>query len=662
MRKTLLNKMNKNSFSIILSFFSLIDILESRRISSRIRAIQDSLIENKMLFKLIYNCKTMIPIQDIPYFFSLKGLEIEILLKDIEPVMKQNILERFYNFSLSNFSNGYEISCWTEYGEFEILNHVLSSTLNTKIRKLFICSGISEENQIILIENFARWKKINHLCLYDLDKDLVERILNQLKVNKALRVLYIIFSKKDENQIFFSTTINEIQGLKELDLSYNSFENCEKEELNNLIRNNKSFKILSLNHCALLDNDIEMIFQTLADKNIIEKLNMKKNYFTSEGLKFISIECKSIQKLKHLSLSKNVLTGAGSFIGDIIYNAECLTILKLNNIQPTIEDCQFIFTSLKRNNSLTKLSLRSNRISSESCKFLYKGLKRNNGLNHLNMKDNLIGSNGCEWISLALKINSTLLNLELTSNGILDKGIKLLTDSLKINRSLKRINLEKNSFTIEGTMCLIESLLFNRSIVDVTLQDMTEKSVEMLEKVLHNNSIIKSLEIYWGSYTGKLPIICNSSLKKLKVSNKVFVAVKEPNVKFFSKSFNSNILLQELTLTKLNLTHKGIEYISKSLICECYITKLDLSDNPLGDLGLLSLSSAMNQNFTLETLGLRNIGLNTSGLNAFYALIHSLNAQMKILDIQKNGIQEEEIYLCVDKATSTKLNNIDIKF
>lgn len=173
----------------------------------------------------------------------------------------------------------------------------------------------------------------------------------------------------------------------------------------------------------------------------------------------------------------------------------------------------------------------------------------------------------------------------------------------------------------QGTSVLAQSL----SALDCTITnlDLTDNSlgpneVSLLAKAIASNRSLKAIHM---------------SGNRASVFGGAEIAL--------TLSLNNRI--QELDLARASLGYQGAECLAKHL-GHCRLTALDLSDNSLGDKGIIAVGQSLGSNFTLQLLELAGNALNDEGASAVARLLSRLSQRSPMeKQLQHVGLQRNKI-------------------
>lgn len=184
--------------------------------------------------------------------------------------------------------------------------------------------------------------------------------------------------------------------------------------------------------------------------------------------------------------------------------------------------------------------------------------------------------------------------MDLRKNSIGDAGILELSHAIKYSSSLVHLDLSSNELTAKGGFELFNCLSVNESItsVDVSSHEglhrnhLAAKGVKCLAQVLKLNKILS---------------ILNLNGNVIKVEGLAYIAE--------GISGNITLLSLEIAQNEIQGTMQCVQLL-KTIISESKLRELNISDNPLGNNCMESLSElAGNHEMTLQKLYASNVGL-----------------------------------------------------
>ncbi|XP_071998950.1 leucine-rich repeat-containing protein 34 isoform X1 [Engystomops pustulosus] len=271
----------------------------------------------------------------------------------------------------------------------------------------------------------------------------------------------------------------------------------------------------------------------------------------------------------------------------------------------TDEDFLAISHVLKHNSFITDLDLRFNNLTNNGAVHIAKFLQDNCSLFHVNLMGNDIETEGAEHIAKALHRNDSLRSLRMTGNKIGNKGGMFFAAMLQINTSLEELDLGDCDLGIQSLIAFATVLKQNKSI----------KSINLNRPLFYVSQEDTSIHI----------------AQMLKVNN----------------------TLQEIHLSKHEMTDSGVERLCEALQENKTLRYLDLSCNKITRDGVKCLAELLKNNTTLEILDLTSNRMEDEGAMYLAEAIHSYNSSLKALAIVSNNITGQGLKAL---AAATKQN------
>ncbi|XP_063298716.1 leucine-rich repeat-containing protein 34 [Pelobates fuscus] len=306
-----------------------------------------------------------------------------------------------------------------------------------------------------------------------------------------------------------------------------------------------------------------------------------------------------------------------SFIAEMLMQAEVsephISTLKIcgNNRlvkaeRVTDEDFLSLSRVLGQNTFVTNLDLRYNNLSDNGAIHIGNFLKGNTSLLSLNLMGNDIGTDGAAEIAKALYDNETLKSLRMTGNKMGNKGGMFFASMLQINLTLEELDLGDCDLGIQSLIAFSTVLRQNRSI------------------------------------------------KSINLNRPLFYALQEDTTIHISMMLKVNDTLQELHLSKHEMTDFGLERLCEALHKNVTLKYLDLSCNKITRDGIKHLAEVLKTNTALEILDLASNRMEDDGAIYLAESIDLYNRSLKALSIVSNNITGKGLK---SLAASIKANN-----
>ena len=257
-----------------------------------------------------------------------------------------------------------------------------------------------------------------------------------------------------------------------------------------------------------------------------------------------------------------------------------------------------------------------------------------------------------QFISLGFYIkylDDSLLTVFLDFIGKLQESVTNLKLMVKYKEKTKENDVVEK---------ILENVLKNESggfeNLDLTECSIgTEKAVELLEKIINKNKNLKNLEISHRSIYKENININISNVKNVKLIN-------------CQLSYINYLPLDILNLSYNNISKDGLKKLTKLLSEEkCKLTKLNLSNNLIGDDGCSILSEGIANNNSLISLNLSSNNILNKGVIAIAKSIKSDtgNKTIKKLNFSQNEIENTGlIEFCSILKNENKNRFIKINF
>jgi hypothetical protein len=368
------------------------------------------------------------------------GLKEEYFLNNLYDYLKLNKTLQKLAFTHCNFIRG----------------DIFFKRLTEIIKKNISLNSINISNnqmsffpkEEILLNFIEELKNNNNLSTIILENQLIEdhgvtensivkKISEMIKSNRSIKILNLNESIRTDGtddsflQFFKELSINN--NIEQIFLSNLSLKSNVISEVANMIKKNKTIKVLDLRKNMMGSN-------SSYKKEFLELI---KAFEFNNTIEYIDLS-------GNLSHSYSIITERYCLheficLGDMIRNTKTVKTLLLNNendclYTPDLKNQYFyhIFKSLKFNNSISNISLSGYKeMNSVTCKRIGSMLLKNSTLTHLNISNNSIEQNDDSILPLynGLILNKTLIKINLSGTGI-EKKDSIIMNILKSNSNL----------------------------------------------------------------------------------------------------------------------------------------------------------------------------------------------------------------------------------
>ncbi|KAJ3131220.1 hypothetical protein HK100_006628 [Physocladia obscura] len=256
------------------------------------------------------------------------------------------------------------------------------------------------------------------------------------------------------------------------------------------------------------------------------------------------------------------------------------------------------------------------------------------GTGEVVLKHRGLGPKGAEAIATVLETNTTIAFLDLSDNWI-ESGGAQLGRSLQINRTLTNLNLSNNRIGLAGASEISEMLGFNGTLRNLNLKgnNFGDKEAIILADGLKQNSALRVLDLSYnkigdlGALALGTGILQNDGLKELNL------AWNQIRVRGANGFFNS--VKDNTTITTLNLRDNGIcengQATSLFLSKSDSIISFNISCTRMTDVALISIAKGIEQNYSIKDLDLSDNGVGDIGILALFKAVLASNCIRRVV-------------------------------
>ena len=424
-------------------------------------------------------------------------------------------------------------------------------------------------------------------------------------------------------------------------------------DVNKQLEDNKRKQTWYLNEITKEEHKIEFLECCLESEHCVNLQAVGMADYFEVGL--ITCCLKSNKTLVELILSKSRITDkvAGNLATAIKANITLRNVDVSRNII-TDNGISIIAGCLKNNTILRKLNLSSNNITDEGAKGLAKAIRVNKKLQELSISKNMISKEGVMSIVEACTKYKTLHKLVCTHNNLSKPGLAAIIEYIKDEDAVQIFDASSNSLgTKHGSLVIVtifQLLDVNQNLLHETKKEFwymneitnMEYRREFLHCCLESECSVNLQGICMTDYF-EIIIDClkvNKSLFSLNLSNNGIGKINKGAEKL------ANCLKVNKTLTELNLSNNGIHNFDKGaeklaevittnkvlqnldissnrIYCETFssclklnkaLTKLNVSDNGIGDCGAMDLAEFLKENTTLLELDISKNWISENGV------------------------------------------------
>jgi Ran GTPase-activating protein (RanGAP) involved in mRNA processing and transport len=304
---------------------------------------------------------------------------------------------------------------------------------------------------------------------------------------------------------------------------------------------------------------------------------------------------------------------------------------------------------LSNNTTITKLQLRDIRDVRE-ISTLFHYLQYNQTITDFSLRHCTICPRGAMAMSEYFKQNTSIHELRITDTQFIGNAFQILCDhGLHSHTNVRRLYFINDDLTSNDATQYISSILHQNS----TLQELYlgennigDTGVEALVNcILKNNAITSLCHLDLRSNnitcTGAMSlqglIVNNRSIQYLNLSNN---EIGDHGIMAISRGIQQsswNCQLQQLDINTNYITNFSAITIANMLKVNKSLNEFNISFNGLGDIGATTIISAMETNTTLRSLSIRRNGITDVGAECIAELLPNLKG-LKELMLSKNDI------------------------
>ncbi|XP_067260695.1 ribonuclease inhibitor-like isoform X6 [Chanodichthys erythropterus] len=375
---------------------------------------------------------------------------------------------------------------------------------------------------------------------------------------------------------------------------------------------------------------------------------------TAEGCAALTSALRSNSHLRELNLTGNKIGDEGlTLLSDGLKDPHCkLETLRLSYCNITAEGCAALTSALRSNSHLRELDLSDNKIGGEGLTLLSDGLKDLHcKLEKLTLFDCNITTEGCAALTSALRSNSHLREVDLSENKIGDEGLTLLSDGLKYPHcKLEKLKLYDCNIADEGCAALTSALRSDSHLRELNLSDnkIGDEGLTLLSDGLKDpHCKLEKLTLWGCNITAEgcdaltSALRSNSHLRELDLSeNKIG---DEGLMLLSDRLKDPHCKLEKLWLSQCNITAEGCAALTSALRSSSHLRELNLSENKTGDEGLTLLSDGLKDpHCKLENLMLSKCNFTAEGCAALTSALRS-NSHLRELNLIGNEIGDASV-------------------
>lgn len=276
-------------------------------------------------------------------------------------------------------------------------------------------------------------------------------------------------------------------------------------------------------------------------------------------------------------------------------------------------------------------------------------------LRSLTLKGSRLSAGTWEILGESLP-ESALEEIDIENNNLQDLGVTLLLKNLAHHKTLKVINLCNNNINDTGAISIALVLKNNPNIEKMNLgyNRIGEIGTKQLSDALRTHQSLTHFIIsgnplgMMGAFAIAKSLIRHPSLKILDLYN---THIKGDGIRLIAIAAANNKVLEELNLGANEMYNDATatKEICRMMSSNITLTKLDLSENGIGDLSATMLAISLNNNAKIF-LNLSSNCINNSTLSLF-------NNNKSRVNYSYNDLVDDELLNQTTNASSSTQNN-----
>uniref|UniRef100_A0A8D1ARE9 Ribonuclease/angiogenin inhibitor 1 n=1 Tax=Sus scrofa TaxID=9823 RepID=A0A8D1ARE9_PIG len=382
-------------------------------------------------------------------------------------------------------------------------------------------------------------------------------------------------------------------------------EHCK--DISSALRANPSLTELCLRTNELGDAGVHLVLQGLQSPTCkIQKLSLQNCSLTEAGCGVLPSTLRSLPTLRELHLSDNPLGDAGlRLLCEGLLDPQChLEKLQLEYCRLTAASCEPLASVLRATRALKELTVSNNDIGEAGARVLGQGLADSAcQLETLRLENCGLTPANCKDLCGIVASQASLRELDLGSNGLGDAGIAELCPGLLSPASrLKTLWLWECDITASGCRDLCRVLQAKETLKELSLagNKLGDEGARLLcESLLQPGCQLESLWVKSCSLTAaccqhvSLMLTQNKHLLELQLSSN---KLGDSGIQELCQALSQpGTTLRVLCLGDCEVTNSGCSSLASLLLANRSLRELDLSNNCVGDPGVLQLLGSLEQ-------------------------------------------------------------------
>ncbi|XDA87987.1 hypothetical protein R6Z07F_017660 [Ovis aries] len=379
------------------------------------------------------------------------------------------------------------------------------------------------------------------------------------------------------------------------------------KDIGSALQANPSLTELSLRTNELGDGGVLLVLQGLQSPTCkIQKLSLQNCCLTEAGCSVLPGALRSLPSLRELHLSDNPLGDAGlRLLCEGLLDPQCrLEKLQLEYCNLTAASCEPLAAVLRATRDLKELVVSNNDIGEAGVQVLCRGLAESAcQLETLKLENCGLTAANCKDLCGIVASQASLKDLDLGSNRLGDAGLaELCPGLLSPSSQLRTLWLWECDLSVSGCRDLCRILQAKETLKELSLagNGLGDEGAQLLcESLLQPGCQLESL---WVKSCGFTAACCqhfgsvltqNKRLLELQLSSN---PLGDAGVHVLCQALGQpGTVLRVLWVGDCELTNSSCGGLASLLLASRSLRELDLSNNGLGDPGVLQLLGSLEQ-------------------------------------------------------------------
>ncbi|XP_063526686.1 ribonuclease inhibitor isoform X1 [Pongo pygmaeus] len=379
------------------------------------------------------------------------------------------------------------------------------------------------------------------------------------------------------------------------------------KDISSALRVNPALAELNLRSNELGDAGVHCVLQGLQSPSCkIQKLSLQNCCLTGAGCGVLSSTLRSLPTLQELHLSDNLLGDVGlQLLCEGLLDPQCrLEKLQLEYCNLSAASCEPLASVLRAKPDFKELTVSNNDINEAGVRVLCQGLKDSPcQLEALKLESCGVTSDNCRDLCSIVASKASLRELALGSNKLGDVGIaELCPGLLHPSSRLRTLWIWECGITAKGCGDLCRVLRAKESLKELSLagNELGDEGARLLcETLLEPCCQLESLWVKSCSFTAACcshfssVLAQNKFLLELQISNN---RLEDAGVRELCQGLGQpGSVLRVLWLADCDVSDSSCSSLAATLLANHSLRELDLSNNCLGDAGVLQLVESVRQ-------------------------------------------------------------------